>query len=137
MSMTAVIYGRAAFDPREHQTKTGQPMTTCRLAVDVTGRDSSDEQTIWIDVLGFGRAAEDLARVEKGSMVSAMGRATKGSYTAKDGTERENWTLLADAVLTARAGRPGARKTGTPSNRANTAAQAPSGAPFNDDLPTF
>jgi single-strand DNA-binding protein len=134
--MHATIYGRAAFDPRQHQTKAGQPMTTCRLAVDVTGRDESDPQTMWIDVLGFGRAAEDLARVEKGAMVSAMGRVTKGSYTAKDGETRETWALLADAVLTARAGRPGARKTSTPSNRANRANMAAQ-APLNDDLPAF
>jgi single-strand DNA-binding protein len=142
MTMTATVYGRAAFEPRQHTTKSGNAMTSIRLAVDVTGRDESDAQTFWVDVLGFGRAADDLAAVAKGAMVSAMGKLTRGTYTGKDGTERESWSLLADSVLSARSGRPGARPQGSrtdrPSdaaNRANAAAQAPSGAPFDDSLP--
>jgi single-strand DNA-binding protein len=142
MSMHSSVHGRAAFEPRQHTTKSGNPMTSVRLAVDVTGRDEGDAQTLWVDVLGFGRAADDLARVEKGAMVSAMGKLTRGAYTGKDGTERESWTLLADAVLTARSGRPGSRtgqrsndRPSDAANRANAAAQAPSGDGFNDPLP--
>jgi len=126
MSMQATVYGRAAFEPRQHQTKAGKPMASARLAVDVTGKDD-EQQTLWLDVLAFGRAADDLARVEKGGMVSAMGRVTRGTYTAKDGTERESWTLLADAVITARSGRPGQRRQ--PQQR------APAPAPFDDAMP--
>jgi single-strand DNA-binding protein len=39
-------------------------------------------------------------------MVAAMGRLSRGSYTAKDGAQREQWSLLADAVVTARSARP-------------------------------
>lgn len=129
MSMTATIYGRCAFDPRQHTTKSGKDMTTARLAVDVTGRDESDQQTMWVDVLAFGRAADDLSRAEKGQFVSAMGKVTRGTFTTKDGTEREQWTLLADGIVTARTGRPGSRKpTGAQAQQ-----QAPAG--FDDRLP--
>jgi single-strand DNA-binding protein len=135
MTMTATVYGRCAFDPRQHITQTGKPMTTARLAVDVTGRDESDQQTMWVDVLAFGRSADDLSRAEKGQHVSAMGKVTRGTYTTKDGTEREQWTLLADGVVTARSGRPGGRKSNGAQvqNRASAQQQAP--ADFDDRLP--
>ena len=111
MSMHASIHGRAAFDPRQHTTRKGEPMTTIRLAVDVTGRaEGGDEQTLWLDVLAFGRHAETLARVAKGEMVSAMGTVTRGAYVSKDGEAREAWTMLADSVLTVRSARPGGKR---------------------------
>ena len=128
MTMHATIYGRAAFAPRQHQTKNGNDMTSCRVAVDLTGRDASDEQTLWVDVLSFGNQAEVLARIGKGDTLSAMGRLTKGTYTAKDGTERESWTLLADAVLTAKSGRPGG-------NRKRT--KRPQATAFDSNSPAF
>lgn len=138
MSMHSTIYGRLAFDPRQTTTRTGKDMSSCRVAVDVTGRDESDQQTLWVDVLAFGQHAEQLAKLAKGDMISAMGRCTRGTYQAKDGTERESWTLLADAIVTARSGRPGGRAKATqqPSttpaaNRASASMQAPD---FNDDI---
>ena len=109
MTMHATVYGRASFEPRQHVTKSGKDMTTCRLAVDVTGQ-GEEQMTLWPDVLAFGRSAEVLAAVEKGQMVSAMGRVTMSRYTAKDGTEREQLSLLADTIVTARSGRPGGRR---------------------------
>ena len=134
MSMHATIYGRAAFDARQHITKTGNPMTTLRLAVDVTNRDALEPETVWFNALAFGRAAEDLARVEKGQMVSAMGKVTRGQYTTQEGEVRESWSLLADAVITARSGRPGQRRRQDP----RTPPQGPPDpqAPdFDDPLP--
>ncbi len=134
MTMHASIHGRAAFDPRQTTTKSGKPMTTCRLAVDVTGHNQADEQTLWVDLLAFGHQAEDLARVEKGQMVSAMGRVTRGTFTGRDGTERESWTLLADSVLTVRSARPGQRRRAQEAGpQGDTAGHGASFA-FNDPI---
>ncbi len=116
MSMHATVYGRCAFDPRQHTTRANKPMTTCRLAVDATGHNADEQQTLWFDVLAFGRNAESLADVSKGQMVSAMGKVTRSVYTAKTGEEREQLTLLADAIVTARSGRPGGRRQSNQSN---------------------
>jgi single-strand DNA-binding protein len=113
MTMTATIYGRLAFDPRQHTTRSGTDMATARVAVDVTGRDATDEQTWWVDVLTFGAQCEQLMKLGKGDMVSAMGRCTRGTYTPAGGETRESWTLLADAIVTARSGRPGQRRRQT------------------------
>ncbi len=138
MTATASIHGRVAFEPRQHTTRNGEPMTTVRLAVDVTGRaDSEDEkQTWWIDVLAFGRNAETLARVEKGQSVSAMGTVTRSIYTPQNGEPRDSWSLLADSVLTVRSARPGGKRSQQrpAQQRASQQFQQPA---FNADIAQF
>jgi single-strand DNA-binding protein len=129
MSMHATVYGRAACEPRQHTTKTGKDMATCRLAVDATGYGAEVQQTLWVDVLAFGRNAEALSRVEKGQMVSAMGKVTLSHYTAKDGTDREQFSLLADSIVTARSGRPGGHKP-----KGNYQRRPEGEAPFDDAI---
>ena len=62
--MTAQIatYGRLGRDPRQHETRTGRAMTTATLAVTVEARggEDGDEDTLWFDVMAFGRVTEDL-----------------------------------------------------------------------------
>lgn len=108
----ASIHGRIGQAPVPGQTQTGQPMTRCSIAVDVTGHNATDEESVWVSVMAFNRAADDLARAEKGQTLSAMGRLTRSHYVAKDGTERESWSLLADAVVTVKSARPPGRKAG-------------------------
>jgi len=86
-------------------------MVTVSLAVNVARQDESEE-TEWISVLGFGRTADDLARHGKGDLLAAMGRLYRRRFTGRDGQERESWSLLADAVMSARTVRPsGGRKS--------------------------
>ena len=141
----ASLYGRLGRDPKAATTKTGKPMTSASLAVDV-GRDPGEE-TLWVSLLAFGVQADILERAQKGDMVAVMGRLTRGRYTAADGTERESWSLLVDAMHSSRTIRPGNRRpesenvprTGGES-RGYPEYSAPDGAageavPFDDDIP--
>jgi single-strand DNA-binding protein len=128
--LIANIYGRLAADPTERTAKSGNPMATASIAVDVAGRDS-EPTTLWVGILAFGVQAEALLRASKGEMLAAMGRLTRGSYTAKDGTERERWTLIADSVVTAKSARPGARRKDTQPQRNEAKADQ---TPLNDPL---
>jgi single stranded DNA-binding protein len=147
MSAHATMYGRLAFDPAPRTTRSGAAMTTARLAVDVTPKNAQEQQTWWVDLLAFGGHAEALGALPKGAMVSAMGRLSRGSYTAKNGETREQWTLVADSLLSAETPRP---KAGTKANgqeppaRQDRAQQAsmdfqrpeiPDPPPFDDDIP--
>lgn len=99
MSMRASIDGRLAFDPDQRLTKSGKTMTRARVAVTVSKPGADPEETLWLDLLAFGPQAERLAGLEKGQIVSAMGPLTRERYTARDGTERESWALIADGLM--------------------------------------
>jgi single-stranded DNA-binding protein len=104
MTMHAAIYGRLGRDAQTIETRTGKPMASASLAVDVSPRDG--EATVWVRVVGFGRVAESLALHKKGEMLSASGRLELSKWTGEDGAERENWQLLADSLVSARTVRP-------------------------------
>lgn len=107
MTITASIHGRIGTDPVLGETKAGKPMCRVNIAVDVTPGNSDTDETLWVSVLAFGQAAETLSKATKGETLTAMGRLSRGRYQGRDGTERESWALLADAVLTTRSARPG------------------------------
>ena len=113
---TLAVYGRLGSDPREHVTSKGGAMATASLAVDVPDRSQGAEggatETLWLRVTAFGRVAESLAQHAKGDPVSASGRLQFSRWTDRDGDEREQWAIVADALVSARTVRPrGGRKS--------------------------
>ena len=136
------IYGRLGRDPKMTLTKTGQPMCTASIAVDV-GK-APGEETLWISVLAFGQWAEALQCHSQGDMLGAMGKLTRSHYTGKDGAERESWSLMADALHSSRTVRPQGgkrREAGDSRNAPHTAPRGsrgePSGIPEFDDEISF
>ncbi len=133
--ITASVYGRLGGDPVERLTKNSKAMTTATVAVDAA-RHGADADTVWFGLVAFGRAAEALARHVKGDLVACMGGLTKNRYTARDGQEREGWSLTVEAVVSARTVRPGGgRKRAEAAAAAPAGASAGNGAPFNDPIP--
>ena len=105
--ITASIYGRLGRDPQQRQTKTGNAMATCSIAVDATPGNAEEQETVWFNILSFGRAADVLAKHSKGDLVSIVGNVTQSRWTTADGEERTNLTIIADQVMSARTVRPG------------------------------
>jgi single-strand DNA-binding protein len=118
------IYGRIGKDPKPGTTKNGNPMTTASIAVDV-GREPGQE-TLWVSVMCFGTLADALQRHQSGDMIAAMGKLTRSHYTATDGTERESWSLMAEALHSSRTVRPGQRR-GVGDTPANGGSHRPAG----------
>lgn len=116
MSIQASVHGRVGSEPTRTTTANGKDMARLSVAVDCSGWNAEDAETVWISVLAFGKVAETLARAAKGESLTAQGKLTRGRYTGKDGQERESWTLTADAVLTLRSARPGQRKAAANGN---------------------
>ena len=118
---TLAVYGRLGSDPREHSTRTGGAMATASLAVNVPDRsrdaDEGAEATLWLRVTAFGRVAESLAKHAKGDPVSVSGRLQFSRWTGRDGDEREQWAIVADALVSARTVRPGGRRKGDGNGR--------------------
>ena len=131
----ASVYGRLGADPVERQTRNGKAMVTGSLAVSA-GRPDADEETQWFNLIAFGRTAEALARHVKGDLIGCMGTLYRNRYTARDGQEREGWSLNVEAIMSARTVRPaGGRKRTETAKAAPAGAPAGEGAPFNDPIP--
>jgi single-strand DNA-binding protein len=139
LTIVASIYGRAARDGELRTSQSGKPWcrvsVACEAGVD---RETGDSRTQWLTVVAFGRQAEELAKIEKGQAISAIGRVEINRWRTQDGQEREGLQLIADSVVTARSARPAGRKpkgNGSQSDFSGSRrAQAPSEASFGDDL---
>jgi single-strand DNA-binding protein len=122
MSANMAVYGRLTGDPKAIDTKTGKSMTVATLAVDV---GEADAPPLWLGLVAFGRLADELLRHHKGDTLSASGRVQVRQYAGSDGAQREQWQVVADALVSARTVRPGARKA---------APAGDDGRPFDDPL---
>ena len=110
MTVQLAVHGRLGRDPRPIETGNGKPMTVASVAVTLDAREGGEtgEATLWLDVLAFGRVADDLARHAKGDTVSVAGRLQLSRFTSSTtGEARENWQCVADSVMSARTVRPG------------------------------
>ncbi|HHH27320.1 MAG TPA: single-stranded DNA-binding protein [Polyangiaceae bacterium] len=107
--MTARIacHGRLGADPVARVTSGGRPMATASLACDVARGDAGEPDTEWFDLLAFGRQAEALLRHRQGDLLAVMGSLTRRRWTGEDGSERARWSVLCDAIVSARVVRPG------------------------------
>ena len=101
----ASVYGRLGQDPTVRDTQSGKQFTTTSVAADAT-QPGKDQEAIWFQVAAFGRAGEDLARLEKGDLCSLTGTIHKTRYTSRDGDEREILNITAEAVVGGRSVRP-------------------------------
>ena len=131
--MTAMLsaHGRLARDPENRQTKTGKPMATATIAVDMPPRYGAEEgerpPVLWLQILAFEDRALELGRLAKGDLVSVAGRLQLEPYTARDGSHRDGWKIIADSLISARSSRPGQRQHGGDrgSTRGNGAGHGP------------
>ena len=91
-----VLTGRLCADPKLGQTKTGIPVTTLRLAVNVPDRD-----TTFHDVIVFRRTAEVVCRyLKKGRLVEVRSNSAphERTWVGRDGQERSTSEVVAYRV---------------------------------------
>ena len=96
-----VIMGRLTHDPEMRQTGSGTPVTSFSLAVerDYSGRDGSERQTDFIDIVAWRSTAEFVSKYfTKGSMAAVSGRLQIRDWTDKDGNKRRSAEVVADSV---------------------------------------
>lgn len=110
--MAASAYGRLGGDPKSIETRTGTAMAVGQIAVEVPDRQG-DGSTLWVGIVTFGKTADALLRHSKGDMLSVVGRVQRNAYTDRNGTEREQLQIIADAIVSARTVRPGGRRKAT------------------------
>lgn len=148
--MQAAIYGRLGGDPKRIDTASGKAMAVGSVAVDVQERNVEDPEPEWLGVVCFGGQADKLLQHAKGETLSVSGRVQRNRWTDRDGNERVQFQVVADALVSARTVRPGGsrRQSSTGTARGATAglAAVASGEPagegeagsaddFDDDIP--
>jgi len=107
--MIASIHGRLCVDPEVRTSQGGKDWSASRIAVTIpAGRD--DEDTIFVGLVAFGRTGESLARHRKGDPLSVIGRISLNRWQTSDGEKRENFQIVADAIVGGRSTRTGRQR---------------------------
>ena len=90
MINSVVLVGRLANDPEMRHAASGTQITKFRIAVSRPPRRDSDEQeTDWLNVVCFGKTAENAAQyLDKGSLVGIEGRVQSRTWEGQDGKRR-------------------------------------------------
>jgi single-strand DNA-binding protein len=92
--------GALGTEPELKTSAGGKPY--CNVAVAI----ANGEQTVWLRVACFGEVAQDFAgRAHKGDRLAIEGRLTLNSYTAKDGSARTGFNVVASYVRLVEIGR--------------------------------
>ncbi|MDE2303546.1 MAG: single-stranded DNA-binding protein [Sphingomonadales bacterium] len=109
MSAQIAAYGRLGSDPEKRTSQAGKEWARASIAVQLCeARDGEDDApATWLSIVAFGRVAETLARHRKGDLVSVAGRLQLNRWTDREGQTREQLQVIADAIVSAKAVRPG------------------------------
>jgi single-strand DNA-binding protein len=90
------ISGRLTRDPEARVSANGKSVTNFAVAVD---RPFTKDTTDFFDVVTFGKLAEICGNnLDKGRRVIVDGVATMNRYTAKDGSKRSRFEVVANSV---------------------------------------
>ncbi len=95
------LIGRCGADPEVRYLQSGNAVATLRLAVSerVKEGDTWKDGVLWIDVITWGKTAENAAQyVKKGHAVHIEGRLQIREFTDKDGNKRTKAEVAADRV---------------------------------------
>ena len=96
-----VLMGRLTRDPELRYTQSQIPVASFTLAVDrdFGGRDGSERQTDFIDIVAWRSTAEFVSKYfTKGSMAAVSGRLQIRDWTDRDGNKRRSAEVVADNV---------------------------------------
>lgn len=87
MINNVVLVGRLGNDPELTYTQSGTAICKFRLAVSrPPRRDSNEQETDWLDVVCWGRVAENAAQyLDKGALVGIEGRVQSRTWEREDG----------------------------------------------------
>jgi len=96
-----VLMGRLTRDPELRYTQSQMPVASFSVACerDFGGRDGSEKQTDFIDIVAWRQTAEFVSKYfTKGSMVVVSGRLQIRDWTDREGNKRRSAEVVADNV---------------------------------------
>lgn len=134
MTMQAAAYGRIGQDSKSITTRTGKAIATASIAVAI---GDADEPPLWLGVVAFGHAAEDLLRQKKSDLISVSGRVQRNAWTTPAGEKREQLQIVADTLMSARTVRPagGRRRSDDTRDKEQPPTRASGEPGLSDEIP--
>ena len=135
-----VLMGRLTRDPELRYTQSQIPVASFSLAVDrdFGGRDGSERQTDFIDVVAWRSTAEFVSKYfTKGSMAVVSGRLQIRDWTDREGNKRRSAEVVADNVYfgegrRSREDAPGGSYARTGSDNDQSYDSAPAASAFSE-----
>ena len=134
-----VLMGRLTRDPELRYTQSQLPVASFSLACerDFGGRDGSEKQTDFIDIVAWRSTAEFVSKYfTKGSMAVVSGRLQIRDWTDREGNKRRSAEVVADNVYFGESRRDGGdsgeRGSYTRDYEAPKSSPKPAASPFED-----
>lgn len=95
-----ILVGRLVSDAELRKTNSGMSVATFPIAVvNAMSNPDGSKATCFIDVTSWGELAENVAKfTSKGKLVGVDGKLNQRKYTAKDGTNRVVYEVVADSI---------------------------------------
>ena len=95
----ALLVGRITTKPELRTTSSGIPFTRFSVAINRPFTNNGERTADFINILVWRKQAENVCNfLDKGSQVAIEGRIQTGSYTDKDGNNRNSCEVVADNV---------------------------------------
>lgn len=93
------VNGRLGADAELKATKSGEQFISFRLATNEFNKKTKSNETIWMNVIAFGKKAIVMCpHLKKGSLVNIMGEERVSLFQLKSGEYTINRDILADRV---------------------------------------
>ena len=127
--MRLAIHGRLGRDAKLIDTQSGKPMAVASIAVDLPDK-AGDYKTEWLELLAFGRMAEQLAGHKKGEAVSAYGRGQINEYQNNTREVSRQLQVVVDGIVSASAVQSSIEKKNTGRDDHGSEAE-----PLDDSIP--
>ena len=96
------IIGRVVVKPKLQKSKGDKDYTKIRVAVNKKQKDEEGKENnivTYYDVLTFGKRAEKLSKLKKGTLVCTTGDIEITPYLTKDGNPKADLTIFTDQFL--------------------------------------
>ena len=101
---------RLSTQPRSIDIGADKAMTVANAAANIPIIKTDDLATVWLSLTAFGRQAETLLKHSKGDLLNIHGTLQLSQWTAPDGTERQQWSVAVQSIVSARTTRAGGKR---------------------------
>lgn len=138
-----IVIGNVGKDPESRSMPNGRSVVNFSLAANENWRDKDGEKqqhTEWYNCSAFGKTAEIIAEyVQKGNLLTVVGRQRTDKYEDKEGNTKYSVKLLVDSVkLMPKTERSSSEDDDRPARTSHAATQRreePEQEAFDDDIP--